>query len=318
MRVCRSAAAGEVIPAGQRGAPARPGAAPSGSGPAPSGSGPAPSGSGPAPSGSGPAPSGPLARWRRVTAWALAVAGLIAYNWWLLVPFKPGLMTSPNELFSNLEVNGQPYATAMQHADLLSGILLFAAFVLAGRTTIADGRRDWLAMLVFATGGAAGGLFPEVCADGISAVCRQQEWHFQLPASQYIHIVAGIVEFTGITVALFLAIRRTRGSQSRTARLYRRIGTGALICYPLLGLAYLVNRMGGVMEAVFFIGFTVMVMTWMAERLTHRAGLPLEGVALRPDEHCGERGVSRRRVAPSVAGRPRGMGNPRSHHLGGA
>jgi Protein of unknown function (DUF998) len=187
------------------------------------------------------------------------------------VPFKPGLMTSPNELFSNLEVNGQPYATAMQHADLLSGILLFAAFVLAGRTTIAAGRRDWLAMLVFAIGGAAGGLFPEVCADGISAVCRQQEWHFQLPASQYIHIVAGIVEFTGITVALFLAIRRTRGSQSRPARLYRRIGTGALICYPLLGLAYLVNRMGGVMEAVFFIGFTVMVMTWMAERLTHRA-----------------------------------------------
>lgn len=282
MRVCGSAAADEVIPAERREVPASPGlgAALSSRDHAPSG--PAPSSPRHSPSsaalssrdhasGNGHRLPGPLSRWRQVTAWALAVAGLIAYNWWLLVPFKPGLMTSPNELFSNLEVNGQPYATAMQHADLLSGILLFAAFVVAGRTTIAAGRRDWLAMLVFALGGAGGGLFPEVCADGISAVCRQQEWHFQLPASQYIHIVAGIVEFTGITVALFVAIRRTRASQSRTARLYRRIGTGALICYPLLGLAYLLNRMGGVMEAVFFIGFTVMVVTWMAERLAHRA-----------------------------------------------
>ena len=41
-------------------------------------------------------------------------------------------MTSPDELFSNLEVSGQPYATAMQHADLVAGILLAAAFLAAG------------------------------------------------------------------------------------------------------------------------------------------------------------------------------------------
>ena len=40
-----------------------------------------------------------------------AIGGLLAYNWWVLVPFKPGLLRSPDEFFSNLEVTGQPYAT---------------------------------------------------------------------------------------------------------------------------------------------------------------------------------------------------------------
>lgn len=212
-----------------------------------------------------------LPRSRRILGWTLAVAGLVAYNWWLLVPFKPGLMTSPNELFSNLEVDGQPYATAMQHADLLSGILLLAAFAVLGRRSVAAGWRDWAAMLVFAAGGALGGVYSEVCADGISAVCRQQEIHFQLPVSQYLHMAAGIVEFAGITIALFLARRRTRGREDLAARLYRRLWVGALICYPLLGLAYLVDRMGGVMEAVFFFGFTVMVAVQVAERTRHPA-----------------------------------------------
>jgi hypothetical protein len=109
-------------------------------------------------------------------------------------------------------------------------------------------------------------VFSEVCADGISATCRRQEWHFQLPASQYVHVVAGIFEFAAITIALFLALRRTRGSEARTAGSYRWLWRGALVCYPLLGLAYLLNRLGGVMEAVFFVGFTIMVVTQIAER----------------------------------------------------
>lgn len=202
---------------------------------------------------------------RRLAAWTFTVAGLIAYNWWLLVPFKPGLMSSPDELFSNLEVDGQPYASAMQHADLAAGVLLAVALLILGWGLPAM-RRDWLAMLVFALAGTAGGIFPEVCEDGINALCRSQEWHFELPVSQYLHMAAGIVEFTAITVALLLAWRRTRDSQQMTAQVYRRLWAGALICYPLLGLAYLLNRMGGVMEAIFFAGFTIMVITQVAER----------------------------------------------------
>ena len=108
-----------------------------------------------------------------ILAWILGIAGLVAYNWWLLVPLKPGLMTSPDELFSNLEVSGQPYAAAMQHADLAAGLLLLAAFWAAGHGTSRAGRREWLSMLGFAAAGALGGLFPEVCADGVNAVCRR-------------------------------------------------------------------------------------------------------------------------------------------------
>jgi hypothetical protein len=213
---------------------------------------------------------------RAALAWTLGVAGLLAYNWWVLALFKPGLMTSPDELFSNLEVSGHPYAAAMQYSDVLAGVLLVAAFLVIGGRTVAGARPDWLWMLGFAVAGTAGGAFPEVCEDGVSAVCRRQEWHFQLPVSQYVHIVAGIAEFTAITVALFIAMRRTRGQRTRTGRSYRRIWQSALVAYPLLGLAYLTDRLGGIMEGVFFVGFTVMVVTELVER-TRRPDRPVAG-----------------------------------------
>ncbi|MGD0882920.1 MAG: DUF998 domain-containing protein [Acidimicrobiales bacterium] len=199
-------------------------------------------------------------------AWTLGIASLISYNWWVLAPFKPGLMRSPDELFSNLEVTGQPYASVMQHADLLAGLLLLGAFWAVGATSIPGGGREWLAMMFFAVGGALGGLFPEQCADGINAVCRNMEWSFLLPLSQYLHIIAGLIEFGAITIALVLAFRRTRDLDTRSARAYHHLYWGMFVAYPLLGLAYLLDTLGAVMEGVFFVGFTVMVVAQLAER----------------------------------------------------
>jgi Protein of unknown function (DUF998) len=228
--------------------------------------------------------SGRLARYPRVrtaAAWMLGTAGVIAYNWWLLVALKPGLMTSPDELFSNLEVTGQPYAALMQHADLASGLLLLAAFAVAGRGASQARHREWLAMVGFAVSGTLGGLYPEVCPDGISASCRRLEWHFQLPAAQYIHMAGGVGEFAAITIALLYAARRTRRTRTRPALIYRGLAGAALVAYPLLGAAYLSDRLGGIMEAVFFTGFSVMVITQIAEgagalrgRRVARAGPP--------------------------------------------
>ena len=205
-------------------------------------------------------------RIRAAVAWILGVAGLLAYNWWLLVPLKPALMRSPDELFSNLEVTGQPLATAMQNADLAAGLLLLGAFCVAG---IGVGRKpEWLAMIGFSVAGVLGGLFPEVCADAVNAACRRAEFDFQLPASQYIHMIAGILEFAAITLALLLAVRRTAHQRTRIAMVYRGVGAAALIAYPLLGLAYVTDRMGGVMEAVFFAWFTFVVVTQLAERIS--------------------------------------------------
>ena len=215
---------------------------------------------------------GEAAEHRRLTrpavAWAAGVTGLLAYNWWVLVLFKPGLMRSPNELFSNLEVSGQASATAMQHADVAAGLLILGAFLAAGSRSILNGRREWLAMVVFAIAGAVGGIFPETCGDEISAVCRSRELSFELPLRQYVHIAAGICEFGAITVALLFAWWRTRGTHTASGRVYRALLTGAVAAYPLIGLAYLIDRLGGVMEIVFFVGFTVMVMTQLCERTT--------------------------------------------------
>jgi hypothetical protein len=195
---------------------------------------------------------------------------MIVYNWWALVPFKPGLMQSPNEFFSNLEVSGHPYATVMEHCDVASGVLVLLAFLFAGGQSVIRGRREWLSLLVFALAGLVGGLYHQVCADGVSPACMRAEWHFQLPASQYVHDSAGIVEFAAITLALLFAVLRTWGERNRPALSYRFLALGAVIAYPLLGLAYLFNRLGAVAEGVFFVGFTIMVLTQLAERVGPR------------------------------------------------
>ena len=181
---------------------------------------------------------------RRSLAWLCGIAGLVAYNWWILVPFKHGLMRSPNELFSNLEVTGQPYAILMQRADVTAGILLVLALVLAGshgpdEHSLSGGRREWLGMVVFAMAGVIGGLFPQVCADGVDHGCMSAEWHFQLASSQYVHDGSGVLEFAGITLALWLAAWRTRGETTVTARGYRFLGWAVLVAYPVLGVSYL-------------------------------------------------------------------------------
>ncbi len=207
------------------------------------------------------------------------MAGLLAYNWWVLVPFKHGLMRSPSELFSNLEVTGQPYAIVMQRADITAGILLLLAFVLAGSRTVESARREWLGLVVFAMAGAIGGLFPQVCADALNHSCMSAEWHFRLAASQYVHDGSGVIEFAGITLALLLAISRNRrhgagpggrppGSPRTAAAIgYRTLGWVFVVAYPVLGVSYLFNHYGGVVEAVFFAGFTLIVLLQLAERL---------------------------------------------------
>lgn len=199
-------------------------------------------------------------------AWAAGAVGLALYNWWVLVPFRPGLLRSPDELFSDLEVRGQPFASAMQHADLFSGLLLMVAFLAVAGAGARARWGEWAGMMVAAAAGAAGGAFPESCADGINAVCRQRETSFALPLHDYIHDIAGLCELAGVTVTLVLAYRRARGDRTGAARTYRSLGRVALVVYPLFGLSYLTDRLGAVIEPVLFIGLTIVVITQLAER----------------------------------------------------
>ena len=205
---------------------------------------------------------------RRRTAWCLAIPGLALYNWWVIVLLRPSLLNSPNELFSNLEASGQPYASWMQHADVASGLLFFSAFMVVGWQSLEGGALEWLLLLVFAVGGAAGGLFPERCVDTINRSCHLHEIELRLGAAQYFHVVSGIVEFAAITVVLYLSYRRTRNEPSSIANLYRWLYASAWIFYPLLAVAYLFVIGGSFIEAAYFTGFSLMVIAQLTER-TH-------------------------------------------------
>ncbi len=217
---------------------------------------------------------------RLVAARTLGVAGAVAYNWWIVVPFVPGLLPSVDGFFSDLAVPGRPWAADMARADIAAGVLLVAALVLRGARSDGRPRPEWGWMLAFALAGTVGGLFPYACSEGLSATCRQQEWSLQLPLHHYVHVLAGIVEFATVTVAAVLARRRTRGSARPVARVHTAVLVALAVGYPLLGAAYLTDRLGAVVEPVFFVAVTAMVLAEVFERRRSRDGGP-------PDDRAG-------------------------------
>jgi hypothetical protein len=120
--------------------------------------------------------------------------------------------------------------------------------------------------------GAVGGRFAYACPEGLSAACRSAEWRLALPPHHYIHVAAGIVEFATATIAVYLAWQRTRPVERPTTRAVRWTGRTLVVAYPLLGLAYLTDRLGALTEPIFFICFSVMAMVELAEPVLRRPG----------------------------------------------
>ena len=205
------------------------------------------------------------ASWRRPAGIAVGVAGLALYNWWVVVALHTHLLTSPDELFSDLEAVGSPDATLLQDLDLAAGLLLLVALLLRGRRGPDGPRAEWPWLVAFAAAGAVGGHFSYVCPEGISATCRSAEWRLALPPHHYVHVLAGIVEFATATVAVYLAWQRTRAAARPTTAAVRWTGRVLVAAYPLLGYAYLDDRLGAFVEPVFFLCFTAMIAVELAE-----------------------------------------------------
>jgi len=81
---------------------------------------------------------------RIAVARAIGVVGLVVYNWWVIVPFEHGWLTSVDGFFSDMSADGQAHAGLLQRADMLAGVLLVTALVLRGPVG-SDGtrRREW-------------------------------------------------------------------------------------------------------------------------------------------------------------------------------
>jgi hypothetical protein len=77
-----------------------------------------------------------------------------------------------------------------------------------------------------------------------------------------------------LTTAALIAMRRTRGQGTIEARMYSGLVKVLAIGYPFLGLAYLTNRMGTLVEPIFFVVFSVMILAEVFEPVGQEAGAP--------------------------------------------
>jgi len=202
---------------------------------------------------------------RLVLAQFLGLVGIVLYNWWVWVVVATNLLTSTNAFFSDLEATGRPDATLLEHLDLAAGIVMFVAFVVRGPWGPQGKRAEWRWLLLFAAAGAVSGHFAYACSEGLSSACRSAEWHLRLPLHHYLHVASGIIEFTAMTIAVYLAWKRTRELRDWVARAIKVIAVAGLIAYPLLGVAYLTDRFGSFIEPIFFVCFSVMVAIELVE-----------------------------------------------------
>jgi hypothetical protein len=195
----------------------------------------------------------------------LGLVGIVLYNWWVWVVVATNLLSSTNAFFSDLEATGRHDATLFSHLDLAAGVVMFVAFALRGPWGPEGKRAEWRWLLLFALAGAVSGHFAYACPEGLSSACRSAEWHLRLPLHHYLHVFSGIIEFTAMTMAVFLAWKRTREHRGWVSRTIKVIGVAGLIGYPLLGVAYLTDRYGAFVEPVFFVCFSVMVAVELLE-----------------------------------------------------
>jgi hypothetical protein len=214
---------------------------------------------------------------RVAVARALGVIGLVIYNWWVIVPFEPGWMSSIDGFFSDMSADGQPHAWLMQRADMVAGVLLVTALLLRGSVG-SDGtrRREWKWLVAFASLGAVGGRFPYACAAGLDPACRRLERSLDLPWHHYVHMASGVSEFATITLAIWLAYRRTRDQDSVEAHVFRVLIYVLVVAYPLLAVAYLGDVWGALIEPVFFLAFTSVLLAELFEPIgpVESAGAP--------------------------------------------
>ena len=217
------------------------------------------------PTGSTGSSARPPAPWRRPVAVGVGVLGLALYNWWIPVALSGRLLTTPDELFSDLEASGRPDAAFLQHLDLAAGIVLLVALSVRGPVARGLRRNEWPWLLAFAFSGAVGGHFSYACPEGLSASCRAAEWRLALPHHHYVHVAAGIAEFVFGTVAVYLAWQRTRPKESAVTRTVRWNARMLVLAYPVLGFAYLTDHFGAFVEPIFFTCFSVMIAVELLE-----------------------------------------------------
>ncbi len=195
----------------------------------------------------------------------VGIAGLALYNWWVVVPFVHGMLPSANGFFSDIEASGLPHASLLQHLDLLSGVLLLATLALRGSAGLQYRGHEWGWLLGFAIAAGAGGKFSYACPEGLErGVPRPGTKPATSRPPLHPHPVGGPGVRHHHRGAVLGCAADSRPAHL-AARVYRSVLRLFYLAYPLLGLAYLTDRLGALIEPVFFISFTVLIITHLFE-----------------------------------------------------
>ncbi|WP_107115212.1 MULTISPECIES: DUF998 domain-containing protein [Streptomyces] len=143
----------------------------------------------------------------------LLVLGALTYSAWLAeLPLHTGL--DPVQSYvSELAATDQPLGTVFRTTDLVAGVLLLAAALLA--LTAVERRfwavAGWAALAVFGAATAADSRLPLSCAPTVDAACVAREDAGLVPATHTAHAVSSTLAMAGAVtavVALTVAARR--------------------------------------------------------------------------------------------------------------
>jgi len=69
-------------------------------------------------------------------------------------------------------------------------------------------------------------------------------------------VISGVIEFAAITMAVYVAWKRTREDSGWVSLAVKGVAIAMLIDYPLLAVAYLTDRFGAFVEPIFFVCFS--------------------------------------------------------------
>ncbi|MCZ4512484.1 DUF998 domain-containing protein [Streptomyces sp. ActVer] len=150
----------------------------------------------------------------RPTTAALLALGALTYTAWALEAVLPTDLTPTHTYVSELAARNQPYGTLFRTTDLLAGVLVFAAGLLASLRPPSPGRwtkAGWAGLVLFGTATAVDSRLPLSCAPTADPTCAAQERAGLLPVAHSAHSVSSTVALCGILVAmpaLTLAARR--------------------------------------------------------------------------------------------------------------
>lgn len=202
---------------------------------------------------------------RRAVSVVLLGVGLALFNWWLALPWLVPRDGMFDRLISDATATGSQNATAIRLLEAGGASILVLALLLRGPDD-AQGRPrlDWWCVVGLVAFEILGAVFVEACQSGTDRACFERELAFDLEWHHYLHIVAGVFEWSFALAAAWFGWRRLRGNAR--GRVYQALLIYAPVVLAPLALAFFTHRLFAVVEFTIYAAFSLLIALTVTER----------------------------------------------------